>query len=68
MDRGNTDGWWFFTFMQSQTALKNRYIKFAGSYEEARLAMVANFGTKWANQYSEEEFLPQIKDYGLTEI
>lgn len=61
-------GFWYFTFMQSQTLLKNRYVCFSGTYSEAREAMVQNFGTKWAFQYGETEFQAQIKEHGLTEI
>ena len=67
MDKGNTEVW-YFTFMQKQADLKNKFVRIEGSYEEARMKMVERFGSSWANQYSEEEFLPQIKDYGLTEI
>ena len=45
-----------------------KWIKIEGTYSEAQEKMFENFGKKWAFQYSEEDFLPQIEKYGLTEI
>lgn len=44
---------YYFTFMQKQTLLKNKYIVIEGTYEEARAIMVKNFGDKWGFQYDE---------------
>ena len=60
--------YWYFTFMGCQGNLRNKYVKIAGTYSEAREKMCESFGIEWAFQYSEEEFLPQIEKYGLTEI
>ena len=63
---------YYFTFMQTQNKLKNKYVTFWGSYAEARAKMVANFGTLWAFQYSEEEWMmegkTQAEHFNLTEI
>jgi hypothetical protein len=58
---------WYFTFMQKHEH-RNRYVKIFGSFGEAREKMVKAFGTKWAFQYSEEEFIPQIERFGLREL
>ena len=67
MDKGSTEKW-YFTFTQKQHDLKNKYVCFEGDYFEARVKMVARFGEAWACQYPEKEFLPQIKEFGLTEL
>ena len=64
---------WYFTFMQKQTKLKDKYVVFDGPYTEARRQMTENFGDKWGFQYSEEEWLEkdgrtQAERFGLTEI
>ena len=48
---------YYFTFMQKQTLLKNKFVVIEGTYQEAREVMVANFGDKWALQYDEEGWL-----------
>lgn len=60
--------WYYFTFCQSQRRLKDMYIKFYGTYGEAREQMFENFDSKWAFQYKEEDFIRQIEAYGLREI
>ncbi len=68
------------TFMQKQ-ATKARYVKIivdqglvsgaSGSGSGNALAhgaMLDHFGTKFAFVYNEEQFLPQIEEYGLTEL
>jgi hypothetical protein len=59
---------WYFTFCLSNEFHKNHYVKFEGSWSEARERMVENFGTKWAFQYSEAEFAGQPEQYGYTEL
>lgn len=63
---------YYFTFMQSQTKLRNKYMTFWGTYEEARAKMVAHFGDKWAFQYDEAGWTidgkTQAEIYGYTEI
>lgn len=48
---------YYFTFMQKQTLLKNKFVVIEGTYQEAREIMVANFGDKWAFQYDEKGWL-----------
>lgn len=56
------------TFMQKQ-AFKNKFVKIeAPSYEAAREAMAEHFGMKYMTVYSYEAFLPQIEQYGLSEL
>ena len=59
---------WYFTFMFKQSKIKNRYVKVPGSYSDARSILYGIIGEKFAFQYREEEFLPQINNYHLTEI
>jgi len=59
---------YYFTFMGRQTDLKNKYVKINDTYLAARGRMCAIFSDQWAFQYTEEEFLPQIEEYGLTEL
>lgn len=44
---------WYFTFGSGQ-AHDGCYIKFFGTFNEAREKMVNAFGLKWSMQYSEE--------------
>lgn len=67
MEKKNTEAWCF-TFCQSDSENKNKYVRIEGDYYYARMKMAAEFGTYWAFQYSEKEFLPQIKSFGLTEL
>lgn len=64
MDKGN----WYFTFMQKQYGLKDKYVKIYGTYTDAREEMCYRYDDEWAFQYSEEDFIPQIKEYGLEEL
>ncbi len=61
---------WYFTFMQRQTKLKNKFVVFEGTFAEARQQMNENFGTLWAFQYDEKEWKKdnQVELYGLEEI
>lgn len=61
---------YYFTFMQRQTKLKNKFVVFEGTYSEAREQMVENFGSLWAFQYDEKQWEKdnQVELYGLEEI
>jgi hypothetical protein len=59
----------YFTFGLGQQALSKTYVEIeAESRQAARDLMFENFGTKWAFQYNEKEFLPQIKEWGYTKL
>ena len=59
---------WYFTFGFGQQ-FPNGYVKIsAASYGEAREEMVRQYGDKWAFQYSEEKFLPQLERWPLWEV
>lgn len=47
--------WWIFTFGCGQEHA-GFYVKFFGTYSEAREKMFEHFGDKWAFQYSEEQW------------
>jgi len=48
---------------------KNGYVKIiAKDVYSARERMFEVYNEKWGFQYSEEEFLPQIKQYGLYKV
>jgi hypothetical protein len=58
----------YFTFGNNMS-LKDNYVKIeAANQMEARTVMVQHHGTRWAFDYTEEQFLPQISKYGLTEV
>lgn len=59
---------WYFTFGVGNEFLKDKYVLFQGSFNDARKRMFANFGTAWCMQYSEQEFIPIKEKYGLTEL
>lgn len=59
--------WYYFTFA-SASEYGNKYVKFYGTYSEAREQMLKHFGDKWAFQYDEKGFAGQIEMYGLQEI
>lgn len=52
---------WYFTF-PAGSPLETKYVMLYGSYDYARAEMRERFGTRWANQYSWEEFHHQIGD------
>ena len=58
---------WYFTF-GSGHAHPNGYVKIHGTFNSAREQMHKLYGPKWAFQYGEKEFIPQIKRWGLTEV
>lgn len=47
--------WWIFTFGCGQEHA-GHYVRFYGTFGEARQKMFDHFGDKWAFQYPEEEF------------
>lgn len=53
--------WYYFTFGAGQ---KNagHYVKFFGTYFDARDQMIEKYGYKWAFQYSQEEWEMQEKN------
>lgn len=59
---------WYFTFGVGQGKLANKYVKIYKTFNEARREMMDMFGNRWAFQYDEEEFLPQIKRFELKEL
>ena len=58
---------WYFTF-GSGHAHPNGYVKIHGTFNSARDQMHKMYGPKWAFQYNEKEFMPQIKRWGLKEV
>jgi hypothetical protein len=59
---------WYFTFMFKQSLLKNRYVKLSGSCKETCSRLYNVIGDKWGMQYDEQQFMPQIVYFHLTEI
>lgn len=51
----NSTNTWVFTFGFGQP-LQGHFVRFSGTYAEARDKMIKNFGTEWAFQYSQEEW------------
>lgn len=47
--------WYYFTFGVGQK-YEGHYVRFFGTYEEARKQMVERHGHSWAFQYTEEEW------------
>lgn len=58
---------WYFTFGGGH-AHPDGYIRIEGTFNQAREEMVQRWGKKWAFQYSEGDFLPQIERYGLYKV
>ena len=63
---------YYFTFGFNQ-GYDNGYVKITvpagpAAYGEARTEMVRQYGTKWGFQYSEADFLPQLKRWPLWEV
>lgn len=63
---GEAMQWWIFTFPLNSMR-RRRFVRFFGTYESARKAMVARFGWKWAFQYASEE-AAGVAEHGLTEL
>jgi len=59
----------YVTFPQRLEDRKNKYVKIeAPTRAAAHDIAFARLGSGWAFLYEETEFLPQINDYGLTEL
>lgn len=64
---------YYFTFMQKQHELKNKYVVIEGTYISTRKAMCRVYGDQWAFQYDEKGWknadgVTQAEQYGLTEV
>lgn len=61
---------YYFTFGYGHLGLRSKYLKIrARDYEEARMIVIeSRVGNRFAFQYEEAEFLPQIEKYNLTEV
>ena len=55
----NEQGWYYFTFGYGQEH-SGHYVKFFGTYAEAREQMINAYGHKWAFQYSEDEWMEWV--------
>lgn len=55
MSDPNHQTWWVFTFRGCDPQA-GHYVKFFGTFQEAREQMLAKYGTAWAFQYSEYEW------------
>lgn len=49
-------------------SLSDNYVIMEGTYSASRDKITEARGDKWAFQYSWEEFIPQIAEYGLSEV
>lgn len=58
---------WYFTFCMDDDEKRNKYVKFYGTYMDARNKMFAKFGKHWAFQYNAKQIMKSIKEFGLTE-
>lgn len=64
---------YYFTFMQKQSLLKNKFVVIEADYIEARKIMCKNFGDQWGFQYDEdswrlEDGRTQAQAYMLREL
>lgn len=59
---------WYFTFGVGQKLANNFVVIRDETFERARRRMNDTYGPKWAFQYSEKDFLPQIEKYRLQEV
>ena len=57
--------WWIFTFGSGQPNA-GHYVKFYGTYGEARDKMFEKYGIDWGFQYSEEEWLEDLNNPNRT--
>lgn len=58
---------WYFTFGGGH-AHPQGYVRIEGTFDEARQEMFEKWGVKWAFQYNEQEFLPQIQRFNLYDV
>lgn len=50
-------------------SLRKKYVQInADSIHRARALMFERYGDKWSFSYEEAYFVPQIKEFGLTEL
>jgi len=64
---------WYFVFGKGvKEEHRGKYVKFFGSYMEARGKMQKHFGEQWRYQYAEEAWISggftQAEIHGLTEL
>lgn len=62
---------YYFTFGIGQSILANRYVLIeAENYEAAREIMLESFGTKWAFQHTENEWIEKniANEYELVKL
>lgn len=61
---------YYFTFGYGNLGLRGKYLKIrAKDYNAARdVVLASKIGNRFAFQYEEDEFLPQIEKYNLTEV
>lgn len=64
-DRFTEPQWWIFTFGVGQPN-GGHYVKFYGTYSEARDKMFEKYGTRWGFQYSEEDWLKDLNNPNRT--
>lgn len=61
MDVHETQQWWIFTFGQGQR-YAGHYVKYFGTYAEARDKMISKYGLQWAFQYPKSQWDEWMKD------
>lgn len=61
MDIHETPQWWIFTFGQGQRNA-GHYVKYYGTYGEARDKMISKYGLQWAFQYPKSQWDEWLKD------
>lgn len=61
MDFHETQQWWVFTFGVGHPH-EGHYVKYFGTYAEARNRMIDKYGLKWAFQYPKTQWDEWLKD------
>lgn len=56
MSRNDERRWWYFTFGCGQKHA-GHYVRFYGTFDEARQKMFTAYGSEWAQQYSEDNWM-----------
>lgn len=59
---------WYFTFYLHQQALRDKYVVYTGTKEQAHSKMIERFGRNWAFQYAEDRFRESVMCRKLTEL
>ena len=54
--QGDNETWWYFTFGCGQIHA-GYYVRFFGTFVEARRKMFERYGDRWAFQHSEQDWL-----------